>query len=147
MNIHGGKSQRLEQLIKVVGELPEAVKSRLTFENDEYAYSASEILAVCHRTNVPMVFDAHHHVCHEQLTSYEDPSVAEMFYAARETWPCREWQLVHISNGQEAFTDRQHSDFITAMPSVYQEAPWIEVEAKAKEGAIERLQVEWLRAV
>ena len=146
MNIHGGKSQRLEQLIRVVGELPEAIKSRLTFENDEYAYSASEILEVCHRTSVPMVFDAHHHVCHEHLTSYEDPSVAEMFYAARETWLHQEWQLVHISNGQEAFTDRQHSEFITAMPGVYREAPWIEVEAKAKEEAIARLQVEWLRA-
>jgi len=30
-----------------------------------------------------MVFDAHHHICHEGLTSYEHPSVAEMFYAAR----------------------------------------------------------------
>lgn len=144
MNIHGGKSQRAEQLIRVIGELPEAIKSRLTLENDEYAYSAREILEVCDRTGVPMVFDAHHHVCHEHLTSYEDPSVAEMFYAARETWQNPEWQLVHISNGQEAFTDRQHSDFITAMPSVYHEAPWIEVEAKAKEGAISRLQSEWL---
>jgi UV DNA damage endonuclease len=145
MNIHGGKSQRLEQLVQVVNELPEAIKSRLTFENDEHAYSASEILEVCRRASMPMVFDAHHHVCHEQLTSYEDPSVAEMFYAARETWSNPEWQLVHISNGQNAFTDRQHSDFITAMPSVYKEAPWIEVEAKLKEEAIARLQTEWLR--
>lgn len=144
MNIHGGKSQRSEQLIRVIGELPEAIRSRLTFENDEYAYSGSEILEVCKRTGVPMVFDAHHHICHEKLTSYDHPSVAEMFYAARETWQNSEWQLVHISNGQEAFNDRQHSDFITAMPSVYREAPWIEIEAKAKEEAIARLQAEWL---
>jgi UV DNA damage endonuclease len=91
-----------------------------------------------------MVFDAHHHVCHEGLNSYEHPSVAEMFYAARETWANPEWQLVHISNGEEAFTDRKHSEFITAMPGVYREAPWIEIEAKAKEQAIARLQAEWL---
>ena len=146
MNIHGGKSQRTEQLIQVIGELPEPIRSRLTFENDEHAYSASEILEVCKRTGVPMVFDAHHHVCHEHLTSYEHPSVAEMFYAARETWQNPEWQLVHISNGQEAFNDRHHSDFITVMPSVYREAPWIEIEAKAKEEAIARVQSEWLDA-
>lgn len=142
MNIHGGKSQRTDQLVKVVNELPEEIRNRLTFENDEYAYSASEILEVCQRTGVPMVFDAHHHICHEGLDSYEDPSVAEMFYAARETWKNPEWQLVHISNGETAFNDRQHSDFITVMPSVYRQAPWIEIEAKAKEEAIARLQAE-----
>lgn len=143
MNIHGGKSQRAEKLVRVIGELPEGIRSRLTFENDEYAYSASEILEVCKRSGVPMVFDAHHHVCHEKLTSLDDPSVAAMFYAARETWSNPDWQLVHISNGQQAFNDRQHSDFITNMPSVYREAPWIEIEAKAKEQAIARLQAEW----
>jgi UV DNA damage endonuclease len=144
MNIHGGKSHKADQLIKVVSQLPEEIRNRLTFENDEYAYSASEILDVCQRTGVPMVFDAHHHICHEGLDSYEHPSVAEMFYAARETWTNPEWQLVHISNGETAFNDRQHSEFITLMPSVYWEAPWIEIEAKAKEQAIARLQSEWL---
>ena len=144
MNIHGGKSQRPEQLIKVILELPEAIKSRLTFENDEYAYSASEILAVCKQAGVPMVFDAHHHICHENLDSYDDPSVAEMFYAARETWENPDWQLVHISNGETAFKDRKHSDTITAMPSVYYQAPWIEVEAKHKEEAIAHLRSWWL---
>ncbi len=110
------------------------------------AYSARETLEVCTRAGVPMVFDAHHHVCHEHLTSYEDPSVAQMFCAARETWQYPEWQLVHISNGQAAFTDRQHSDLIVAMPSCYRDAPWIEVEAKAKEEAIERLRTDWLVA-
>jgi len=131
-------------LIRVITELPEGIRSRLTFENDEYAYSASEILEVCKRSGLPMVFDAHHHICHEGPTSYEHPSVAEMFYAARETWSNPDWQLVHISNGQQA-NDRQHSDLITDMPSVYRES-LIEIEAKAKEQAIARLQAEWLVA-
>ncbi|NMF66904.1 UV DNA damage repair endonuclease UvsE [Brasilonema octagenarum] len=145
MNIHGGKSQRSDQLVDVISELPENIKSRLTFENDEYAYSSSEILEVCQRTGIPLVFDAHHHICHESLDSYDDPSVAQMFYAARETWANPDWQLVHISNGQQAFGDRKHSDFINAMPNVYREAPWIEVEAKSKEEAIAHLRSWWLR--
>lgn len=144
MNIHGGKSQRSDQLVRVISELPEHIKSRLTLENDENAYSSAEILDVCHRTGVPLVFDAHHQVCHENLETYDDPSVASMFYAARETWDNPDWQLVHISNGEESFRDRKHSDLITAMPSVYREAPWIEVEAKHKEEAIAHLRSWWL---
>ncbi|MFN6485278.1 MULTISPECIES: UV DNA damage repair endonuclease UvsE [unclassified Nostoc] len=144
MNIHGGKSQRTEQLVKVISELPENIKSRLTLENDEYAYSADEILAVCQQASVPMVFDAHHHICHENLDSYDHPSVGAMFYAARETWKNPDWQLVHISNGEQAFNDRKHSDLITDMPNVYYQAPWIEVEAKQKEEAIALLRSGWL---
>ncbi|MEG3975164.1 UV DNA damage repair endonuclease UvsE [Microcoleus sp. herbarium8] len=146
MNIHGGKGDRTSQLTSVIRDLPESIRSRLTFENDEYAYSSSELLEVCLDTAVPMVFDAHHHVIHEHLASYDDPSVAEMLAAARTTWSVPEWQLVHISNGKEFFADPRHSDLITEMPECYYQAPWIEVEAKFKELAIEKLRAEWLGA-
>jgi UV DNA damage endonuclease len=146
MNIHGGKSDRTSQLKSVIRDLPESIRSRLTFENDEYAYSSSEILEVCLDTGVPMVFDAHHHVIHEHLETYDDPSVAEMLAAARTTWSVPEWQLVHISNGRDFFADPRHSDLITEMPNCYYQAPWIEVEAKFKELAIEKLRAEWLSA-
>ena len=142
IEIHGGKGGRGRELVRVIRKLPKAIRSRLALENDEYSYSAAEILEVCRAARVPMVFDAHHHVVHERLTSYEDPSIAEMLRAARETWPVPEWQLVHISNGREFFNDRQHSDLITVMPSAYRDAPWIEVEAKQKELAIEKLKSE-----
>jgi UV DNA damage endonuclease len=144
IEIHGGKSDRAERLVEVIGNLPEEIRSRLALENDEYAYSSEEILAVCRQTGVPMVFDAHHHVIHEGLDSYDHPSVAQMLAAALTTWPKREWQLVHISNGREAFNDRNHSDLITVMPSSYCNVPWIEVEAKLKEEAIAKLREEWL---
>lgn len=144
MEIHGGKSDRAEQLVEVIRKLPEAVRSRLALENDEYAYSAEEILAVCRQAGVPMVFDAHHHVIHEGLDSYDHPSVTQMLAAAATTWPEKDWQLVHISNGREAFNDRNHSDLIIQMPSSYYNAPWIEVEAKLKEEAIAKLRQEWL---
>jgi UV DNA damage endonuclease len=144
MNIHGGKSDRADRLIETVLNLPENIRSRITFENDEHAYSSSQILEVCRRANVPFVFDAHHHVCREKLESYDDPSVAEMFWAARETWKNPALQLVHISNGRERFNERSHSDVITAMPAVFRHAPWIEIEAKHKEIAIEKLKNEWL---
>jgi UV DNA damage endonuclease len=147
MELHGGKGDRAARLVDVIGDLPEAIRSRIVLENDERAYGAEEILAVCRAAAVPMVFDAHHHVCREKLDSYDHPSVARFLEEARATWPVPEWQLVHISNGKEFFNDPRHSDLITAMPSSYLESPhalWIEVEAKAKEVAIDKLRAEWL---
>jgi len=145
MEIHGGKGDRAARLVEVIRSLPEEIRARLALENDEYAYNAEQILEVCRAAGVPMVFDAHHHVCRERLDSYEHESVAHYLAAARETWPVPEWQLVHISNGRTAFNDRHHSDLITDMPTSYRRAPWIEVEAKQKELAIEKLRAEWLK--
>lgn len=144
MNVHGGKGDRAERLIGVIRSLPDSIRSRLTLENDEYTYSSRQILEICQATDIPMVFDAHHHVIHEHLETYEDPSVCEMLFAARETWSVPDWQLVHISNGCEFFADPHHSDLITVMPSCYHHVPWIEVEAKHKEEAIAKLQREWI---
>ena len=144
VEIHGGKGGRADRLVEQIGLLPDAVRTRIAFENDEYIYSAAEILDVCRRAGVPMVFDAHHHVVHEGLESYDHPSVAEMVEAARATWPDPEWQLVHISNGRTSFCDRHHSDLVERMPAAYRRVPWIEVEAKHKELAIERLTADWL---
>jgi UV DNA damage endonuclease len=144
MQLHGGKGGRAERLVSVIRDLPDEIHSRLALENDERAYGALEILEVCRAAGVPMIFDAHHHVVHEKLDSYDDPSVARMLACAKETWPDPDWQLVHISNGRDSFNDPRHSDLITRMPAAYRAAPWIEVEAKLKEQAIEKLRGEWL---
>ncbi len=144
MNIHGGKGDRIDKLAATIEKLPDEIRSRIAFENDEYAYSSAQILEVCRRANVPMVFDAHHHICREKLDDYNDKSVEETFWKARETWENPENQLVHISNGREQFQDRSHSDLIFNMPNVFRFAPWIEVEAKHKEIAIDKLKNEWI---
>jgi UV DNA damage endonuclease len=144
MTIHGGKSDRSDRLVENIGKLPEEIRSRIVLENDEYAYSSAEILDICRRARVPMVFDAHHHICRENLENYDNESVEKAFWAARETWTNPDLQLVHISNGREKFGDRAHSDVIFTMPEVFRFAPWIEVEAKHKEIAIIKLQNEWL---
>lgn len=143
IEVHGGKRGRKEALAEVIQTLAEPIRCRLGLENDEYAYSAHEILEVCQATGVPMIFDAHHHVLKDGLDSYDHPSVAAMVEAARTTWPDPTWQLVHLSNGREHFADRGHSDLITDMPPTYATVPWIEVEAKHKEEAISHMRREW----
>lgn len=139
LEIHGGKANRSDQLVDVIATLPDAIRSRLGLENDEYSYSADDIRAICLRSGLPMVFDAHHHIVHEKLASYDDPSVGDMLAEARATWANPAHQLVHISNGRESFNDRQHADLIDTMPASYAAAPWIEIEAKSKEEAIAKL--------
>jgi len=143
IEIHGGKRGRGAELAAAVQDLPDAVRTRIGLENDEYAYSAQEILAVCQTTGIPMIFDAHHHVLKEGLNSYDHPSIEAMVQAARRTWPDPAWQVVHLSNGRERFADRSHSDLITEMPAAYTTVPWIEVEAKHKEEAIQQLRTDW----
>jgi len=140
LEVHGGKANRSDALVARIQALPDAIRTRLCLENDEYAYSAAEIHEVCVRSGVPMIFDAHHHIVHEKLSSYDDPSVAAMLAAARATWAEPAHQVVHISNGREDFNDRQHSDLIATMPASYAGAPWIEIEAKLKEEAIAGLR-------
>jgi UV DNA damage endonuclease len=140
LEIHGGKSNRSDALVERIKELPDPIRSRLCLENDEYAYNPAQILDVCTRAQVPMVFDAHHHIVSEKLSSYDDPSVAAMLEKARSTWPDPAHQMVHISNGREGFNDRQHADLIAVMPAAYAQAPWIEIEAKNKEEAIAGLR-------
>ncbi|MES3022001.1 MAG: UV damage endonuclease UvsE [Pseudomonadota bacterium] len=140
LEIHGGKAGRADALVERIAMLPDAIRLRIGLENDEYAYSAAEIHEVCMRSGVPMVFDAHHHIVHERLDSYDDPSVAEMLAKARATWSDPLQQLVHISNGRSGFNDRQHADLIDVMPACYAHAPYIEVEAKSKEEAIRKLR-------
>ena len=145
LEIHGGKSNRADALVERIASLPDAIRLRLGLENDEYSYSAADICDICLRSGVPMVFDAHHHIVHERLDSYDDPSVAHMLERARSTWPDPTQQLVHISNGRTGFNDRQHADLIDVMPACYAQAPYIEIEAKAKEEAIRNLR-DWQAA-
>jgi UV DNA damage endonuclease len=134
--IHGGKGGRAAELIDVIKKLPPTIRHRLVLENDERAYSSAEILDVCRKANVPMIFDHHHHAVHEKLTGYDDPSVAAMLEAAATTWTPREWQVVHLSNGIDGVNDQRHTDLISDFPAALYAAPWIEVEAKGKEVAL-----------
>jgi UV DNA damage endonuclease len=145
LEIHGGKANRSDALVAAIAALPDAIRSRLGLENDEYSYSGDDIADICRRSGVPMVFDAHHHIVHEKLGSYDDPSVGAMLATARATWTDPAQQLVHISNGRESFNDRQHADLISTMPAAYVHAPWIEIEAKSKEEAIAGLTA-WRQA-
>lgn len=146
VNIHGGgaygdKRTALDRLQRAIDELPTAVRSRLTLENDDKVYTPADLLPICKATGVPLVYDVHHHRClPDGLT------VAEVTARARQTW--RGEPLFHISSPLEGWDGpkpERHHDYIDPadFPQEWLGGPLtVEVEAKAKELAIERLQAD-----
>lgn len=147
INIHGGKSDRLAQLIQVVRNLPDNVRSRLTFENDESAYNLVDLLEVHTATGIPVVWDSHHHTFNDA-----DLSLDDAYGLAVYTWKNTGVKpLQHLSNttpGLEngSFTDRRkHSDFIHYVPDcqrdgVVRDVVDIDVEAKMKNLAVSKIK-------
>jgi len=142
INVHGGKSDRSDQLCRRIDELPDNVRCRLTLENDETAYSVMNLLDVHKRTGVPIVFDTHHHIFNDDSLSMEEAMLATM-----ETWPTGVNPLQHISNTEPHlmngnFIDRRkHSDMIHYVPDcqlkfLRDKKIDVEVEAKKKNVAV-----------
>ena len=137
INIHGGKSDRAEQLSRRIDKLDDDVRCRLTLENDESAYSVIDLLAIHKQTSIPIVFDSHHHVFNPDDLSMEDAAEATM-----ETWSTGILPLQHISNTEPekengSFPDRRkHSNMIHYVPDVQLRllrAGNIDVDVEAKQ--------------
>jgi UV DNA damage endonuclease len=145
VNIHGGggygdKSAALERFRRNLDRLSPRARARLTVENDDKTYSPADLLPLCQAEGVPLVYDAHHHRC---LT--DGLSVEEATAAARTTWKDRE-PLFHISSPLEGWSGtkpERHHDYIDPKDFPRAWLGWpltVEVEAKAKELAVARLQ-------
>jgi len=140
-----GKSIALETLedsgYYCIDNLPAAIRGRLTLENDDKVYSPAELLPACAATGVPLVYDVHHHRCLP-----DGLSVAEATTRARRTWT-RE-PLFHLSSPIEGWKGpkpERHHDFIDPADFPKEWLGWpltVEVEAKAKELAVARLQAD-----
>ena len=146
LNIHGGgaygdKLAALAVLRRNIERLPDRVRTRLTLENDDKVYTPADLLPVCADTGVPLVYDVHHHRCLP-----DGLSVAAATARARKTW--RTEPLFHLSSPLEGWDGpkpERHHDFIDPKDFPKEWLGWaltVEVEAKAKELAIERLQAE-----
>lgn len=143
INIHargayGDKAVALGRLEAVIAQLPPAIRSRLTLENDDRTYTPRDLLPLCERIEIPMVYDVHHHRCLP-----DGLSESEVTARAMATWD-RE-PLFHISSpleGWEGPKPGRHHDYINAedLPFEWRDLViTVDVEAKAKELAVLRL--------
>lgn len=148
INIHGGKRGSMEKLITSINtRLSDSVKSRLTLENDERCFSVKQLLKVHKETDVPIVFDSHHHVFNE-----DGLDMKKAFDKTLKTWSTK--PLQHISNSEPglknpSFTQkRKHSFYIHTVPDCQLKAARknsidIEVEAKGKNIALLQMRADF----
>jgi UV DNA damage endonuclease len=144
INIHGGgaygdKIEALSNFERQLDRLSDAVRQRLTVENDDKTYAPADLLPLCRLTGLPLVYDVHHHRClADRLT------VDQATTDAIATWN-RE-PLVHISSPKDGWNGPQpqrHHDYVDVadFPDCWRPLDLtVEVEAKAKELAVARLR-------
>jgi UV DNA damage endonuclease len=143
INIHGGKRDRLAQLVDGIRSLPDNARNRLTLENDESCYNLLDLLPASEATGVPVCWDSHHHTFNDAGMGLEDAYGLAVY-----TWQkfsCK--PLQHLSNttiGMEDgnFTERRkHSPYIHTIPDCQRDGLVddvidVDVEAKAKNLAV-----------
>lgn len=143
ITLHGGgaygdKVSALARLADNIEQLPVQIRSRIALENDDRTYTPQDLLPVCERTRVPLIYDVHHHRC-----LADELPIEEATRRALATWN-RE-PLFHLSSprdGWQARDCRPHHDYIDPddFPDCWKDLTvTVEVEAKAKECAVERL--------
>jgi len=136
----GGKPAALDRLRRNLAKLSPRARTRVALENDDRVYTVLDLLPLCRDEDIPLVYDVHHHRCNP-----DDLSVEEATVAAAKTWGRREpW--AHLSTpkgGWRSDDPRRHADFIRPrdVPACWVgKRMTIDVEAKAKELAVLRLQ-------
>jgi UV DNA damage endonuclease len=132
----GGAEAALERLERGIDRLNGAARERLALENDDRRFAPSDLLPLCGRAGVPLVYDVHHHRCRpDGLTPLEATDAAAGTWRGREPW-------THISSPRDGWSapdPRPHAPYVD--PADFPDA-WrgrsltIDVEAKDKERAV-----------
>jgi UV DNA damage endonuclease len=135
INIHvggayGNKQEALKRWVDNFHLLGENTKKRLTVENDDKPnmFTVQDLLYIHENTKIPIVFDYHHHNCHNDGMSTEDA-----LKLALATWPKNITPVVHISEPRDDKNFRAHHDYIQNKVEVYGYDLDMMFESKAKE--------------
>lgn len=154
--VYGDRPAALERFARRFEQLSPGARRRLVVENDDQRFGVPDVLELHGRLGIRVVFDAHHHRCH-------DPAgipPAEAALACMRTW--RGWRArpkLHFSsprtdwgfrNGVEAGLSQRslsaHAEFIDPFSFIdfyrplAEAAPDVMLEAKAKDLALLQLR-------
>jgi UV DNA damage endonuclease len=118
----------------------------VALENDDRSFSPANLLPLCERLGVPLVYDVHHHRCNPDRLD-----VDEATHRAAATWGMRE-PYFHVSSPRAGFGSgdlRPHADYVNPddVPVLWRTMRLtVDVEAKAKERAVIALRDAWMGA-
>jgi UV DNA damage endonuclease len=121
--IHGGgvyndKASALNRWVKNFQAMPEYVRNRIALENCEKGYCVDDLLPVCNKLNIPLIFDFFHYVCYNHYHPKETQrSITELMPDILKTWHIRGMRpKFHLSNQAPNKCVGSHSDYVESVP-------------------------------
>jgi UV DNA damage endonuclease len=151
-NIHvggtyGNKEEAGKRFLRQFGELEERIARRITLENDDKTFTASDTLHICEQAGAPMVLDLHHHA----VNNPEGVPADQLWPRIAITWQRRYQDTlppkIHISTPKNEKDPRAHADYVDPsllmrfLLDIAATTPAIDVmiEAKRKDESLFRL--------
>ncbi len=140
---YGEKEAAVERFEQNAERLSPEARGMLTLENDDVTYDLDDVLPLCERLGLPLVYDHFHHlVYHRGEDPYE--GLAEKLERVMATWGRRVPKL-HLSSQQPGGRRGAHADYVRSddlqalldlMARVGGDEPFdLMLEAKQKERA------------
>lgn len=102
--LYGDRDQSTLRLIQRARQLPEGIRRRLVFENDERYFNLEQIVEISEDSGIPAVFDIHHHKINPVSRAQS------LLERLRAVWDCV--PKVHISSQKPGGRPGAHADFI-----------------------------------
>jgi UV DNA damage endonuclease len=116
INIHvggayGDKKTATERFHTNIKKLPDNIKKRMTLENDDKTYTATETLVICQKERIPLLFDYHHFMANKE--DYE--AIEDLLPDIFKTWSWIGIQpKIHVSSPKSEKEYRSHADYVDA---------------------------------
>lgn len=105
---HGGKTDALERFIDNWGKIPHPIQKMMLIENDDQTYHEEDVLYICEKLNIPMVFDIHHHLANPGKKNWHENWERILKTWANSPLPVK----IHISSPKSNKQFRHHADYI-----------------------------------
>jgi UV DNA damage endonuclease len=150
IHVGAGKPDRLAARARweaVWPRVPELVRARLVLENDDRTFSVQDLLPLCRRLGIPLVFDRLHHFANPG--AWADRPVAEIMAEVAQTWtPADGLPKVHFSSQDPDKKPGAHAywldknDFLAFAAEMNDFTVDMMAECKGKDLALIRLREE-----
>lgn len=84
--VYGDKPKAIKKFIECYSTLSEAIKERMTIENDDHLFNLKDCLEIHQQTGIPIIFDNFHHECF----NYSKESIIQAIKKASLTWKVKD---------------------------------------------------------
>ncbi len=106
--VYNDKNKSIQRFQQTYQKLPDSIKKRLVIENDDTLYTVQDCLDLHTISDIPLLFDAFHHSCHNH-----DESISEAMNLTKDTWAQHDGiPLVDYSSQEPGKKKGKHAETI-----------------------------------